>query len=81
MSIPARIIDAKADHFSSHDGKESRTDQSNSVMKVLITALFLGCWSRTWKTSIFYLPGSLRLGVVKIVKWSERPKGGSFFGD
>ena len=80
MSIPGRIIDSKTDHFSLHDGKESRTDQSNSVMKVLIAALFLGCWSRTWKTWIFYLPGSLSLGVVKIVKWSERPKGGSFCG-
>ena len=47
MSIPNRIIDSKADHFSSHDERESRIDQSNSVMKVLIAALFLECWLRT----------------------------------
>ena len=43
MYIPARIIDSKVDHFSSQAGKESRTDQSNLVIKVLIVALFLGC--------------------------------------
>ena len=43
MSIPARIIDSKVDRLSSHDGKESRTDQSNLVIKVVIDALFLGC--------------------------------------
>ena len=42
MSIPARIIDSKADHLSSHDRKESRTDQSNSVMIVLIAFCFSG---------------------------------------
>ena len=47
MSIPARIFDSKADHFLSHDEREPRIDQSNSVIKLLIAALFLGCWLRT----------------------------------